>query len=191
MKKTIAEPLISPDVTPETRARDQAIESARKIQSQYDKDQESAKANKLATDLYRQRQFAQLNASIRIANQEYESKMQVAKPVAEMDTSPIPSYNIVSQGYYIGYHSAYGVLLAKPFNNVMMPFQLRSKKQIKHVMDVKTDKQNILSRADFDAILKAKPSFEMLGLAYNLPVAQWTFDNIIERMKLSDATIVF
>jgi hypothetical protein len=107
------------------------------------------------------------------------------------DNSAIPSYHIVAQDYYIGFHPMYGVIVTQTYNGVQVPIKLMGRKRTSIYQDINNPDYNNLSKAEFDAILKAKPSFALLQSAYNTTAMQNTFDNIINRMSLLTATVVF
>lgn len=187
----IADKLVSPDITMTSGTPPaQIIQAAREVQSEYDKEIAARKANKAATDLYRSRQYAKLNEDIRIAQVTYDSNQPPAAS-PPTDNSPIPSWHIVAQNYWLGYHANYGVLMVRNVGEQLVPLQLLNKKQIKFVADANNDKFSHLTKTEFDVILSAKPSFDMLQLAYRMNAIQRTLDNIVSRMELNTATIVF
>lgn len=125
---------------------------------------------------------------------EIKRKQNQPPTPTSIDRSPIPSYNIVSQGYYIGYHPSYGVVLAVKIGGngtSWLPLQLLNKKSVNTVDDANNEKFNQLSRVEFDTIRAAKPSYAMLQAAYASTALQRAIDNIIERMSLNTATIVW
>ncbi len=105
----------------------------------------------------------------------------------EPDRSPIPSYHLVAQKYYLGYHAAYGVLIV--WNQ--MPFRLQNMVEKKTSDDLKNPNFNNLTKEDFTNILNNKPAFETLQAVYGMRQESCPGDMIIKRMDLPKAKVIF
>lgn len=164
------------------------VQIAREIQSEYDRKQafdEGLRARKQLLD--ERYNLAIANAAAeRLSNQP-----PVASPKAK--TNPIPCNHIVSQRYYIAYDTEWGVLIACQTTpgSLWTAFQLLNKKQTKTYDDVRNPSFNNLSKAEFDNILKSKPCFRDIQSAYNVTAQMRSIDDLINRMQLPLATVVF
>lgn len=167
------------------------LQESRKIQSAHDKLQAKIQSDKVQVSSYQKLAQEIYERDLDLAEQNRKQRLEQTK-TKTIDTSPIPSYNIVSQDYYIGFHPEYGVVIAKKTGEHFIPFRLKNRKETLYSQDPDAlDKHNDLTRSEFDAILAAKPTWEMLKRAYDTPAQMQQLDNIIKRMSLPTAKVVF
>ena len=180
------------------------LQSARRIQSDYDKLQAALKraresgdadaANNAAKALYDYR--AETKAiDVLITGLEIEEAAEsVQQGTVKPRGSAIQSYFMARQNYYIGFHADYGVMVAFkiPESSALVPMQLLSRKSPVLNLDGTTPSRN-LSESDFRAILSVRPSPSLTELqnAYVSTVKGATVDNSIPRMSLDTATVVW
>jgi hypothetical protein len=162
------------------------VANARAVQSAYDKDA----ADQMAEERFRKQLNAQYQREVAAATEKLNASNKIGQKLP--DNSPIPSFHVVAQKYFIGYHPTYGVVLAASVGGTpVLPFRLYNRKDTHTAEDELNDAYNNLSRADYENILKNKPSFECLQSAYRMSAYQDPLQNIIKRMNLNTAAVVF
>jgi hypothetical protein len=174
--------------------RKQQLDLSRGIQSTFDKEQT---ANQKAVALVKRQQMDGYTKDVAALTAKWELNNPPDMVVRDT-TSPIPSFLIVAQQYYVAYHIDYGVLIAVALNerkankmDLWIPYRLLNNKRANTFEERGSLTFRNLPRSEYEKILAAKPSFATIQLAYQMTVQQQSVDNIIGRMNLPLATVVF
>jgi hypothetical protein len=174
---------------PDPPAPAQKKETAKAIQTKLD--------NQAAADKYN----SWVDREIEIANrqlQELEAKRNVPTTLTQ-PTTPIPSWYLVGQQYYLGWDTQLGgvVISAKEgWKDIVSRICARSDNY---------SERNPITRSQFDDIIRSKPTWNVLQAAYHLVIMTqyepygfvFTTDGNVyqnrvrERMNLPKATVVF
>jgi hypothetical protein len=147
----------------------------------------------------------QLNAAASAAYTEkllvgYRKEMAAAKAKYEAslpdvptknDTSPIQSYYIPAEGYYVAYTPQYGVLMvSEKYPELVQRLQHNNHARTNAEKD--NDAFNNLSEVEFIEIRAKKPKYSILTKAYNAGMlsGMGNYNGILKRMDLPRAKVI-
>ncbi len=150
----------------------------------------SDRRNDICRELLQLKATENRENAIRQAQVDYERNQPPGVFIPD-NTSPFKTYNITRHKYYVGYHDAFGVVIATQYNGVWVPEQLLQRKKPSMQSDFANEKYNHLTRSDFDNILKTQPTIEQLKYGYVATVKQNPLENVLKRMSLVTATVLF
>jgi hypothetical protein len=156
------------------------------------------------TDNYIRNYNAEVRATAEANARAYLSKQLMHenyKNSLTSPTSPIPSWYIPAQGYWIGYTDEDGaILISDRLKGMVM--QILHRTNAKTIEEDKNPKFRYLTRAEFFNIVANKPGWKTLNAAYAIgvrPTDPFGFcadgsvykNDIEKRMNLPMATVVF